>query len=212
MNGFWEWLRRLLSGGSPQRPARYVIALDPGHGGKYSGATVEHPFQPGQKVMEKDITLAITLKLTQLLRDDGHHVVLTRDRDVHLSDDLNSDLRQRAEVANTAGAEIFVSIHCNSADNPEASGMETYHFPGSTRGRALADQIQRSLVQAFPERRNRGVKEGNFAVLRWTSMPACLIETEFLTHRDSLLFLLDSQNQQRMAGAIREGIYQYFRT
>ena len=210
MKGFWEWLRQLFGGGRTGPSQRFVIAVDPGHGGKYSGATVDHPLHPGQKVLEKEITLQIGLKLAQLLRSDGHHVVLTRDRDTHLSDDLNGDLRQRADMANAAGAEVFVSIHCNSAENPGASGIETYHFPDSTYGRALANHIQRKLTQAFPDHRNRGVKAENFAVLRWTNMPACLVETEFLTHRESLLFLLEEQNQDRIAAAIHDGIYAYF--
>ena len=211
MNGFWEWLKRLLGGKGPGGE-QYFIAIDPGHGGRFPGATVTHPARPNQKVMEKDLNLQIGLKLGRLLQQDGHRVVYTRETDTNLSDDLNADLRERAEIANTAGTEIFISIHCNSSDNPAVSGIEVYHYPGSVNGRALATRIHDQLMVSFPDHKDRGVKAENFAVLRLTTMPACLIETEFMTNPDSLRFLLDPGNQQKIAQAMRDGIYAYFRS
>ena len=212
MNGIWEWLRKILGGGRGPAREQYVLAIDPGHGGRFPGATVEHPDRPGQNVMEKDITLAIGLKLGRILEREGHRIIYTREDDSNLSDDLNADLRQRADIANTAGAEVFVSIHCNSAENQAASGIEVYHFPGSTRGRELATHIHDKLMLTFPDRQDRGVKAENFAVLRLTTMPSCLVETEFMTNPDALRFLLDPKNQQKIAEAMRDGIYAYFRS
>jgi len=64
----------------------------------------------------------------------------------------------------------------------------------------------------FPDRQDRGVKAENFAVLRLTTMPSCLVETEFMTNPDALRFLLDPKNQQKIAEAMRDGIYAYFRS
>ncbi len=210
MGSIWEWLSKLLGGGSRPPAGGYVIAVDPGHGGRFSGATVDHPFRPGSQVEEKEITLDIALKLGELLRQDGHQVIFTRETDDHLADDQNADLAARANIANQAGAEVFVSIHCNASENTNASGIETYHFPGSSRGAALAREVQKSLLRTFPDHHDRGVKAENFAVLRLTSMPSCLVETEFMTNRQSLIFLLDPQNQQAIGRAIRDGIYAYF--
>lgn len=210
MGSFWDWLKRLF-GKKPPRKETYVVAVDPGHGGKFPGATAPHPDRPGVIVHEKDITLKIGLQLKNLLERDGHHVVMTRSDDSNLDDDLNADLRQRAEIANTAGAEVFVSIHCNSAENPQAQGIEVYHFPGSENGRALASLIHNALITRFRDHQDRGVKSENFAVLRLTTMPSCLVETEFMTNPHTLRFLIDVTNQHRIAEALRDGIYAYFR-
>ncbi len=209
MSSFWDWLKRLLGGGAGQGE-KYVVAVDPGHGGKFSGAAVPDPDHPGQQVLEKDLTLQIGLKLGQLLERDGHRVIYTRKGDQNLADELNADLRERAEIANNAGAEVFVSIHCNSSENPAAEGIEVYHFPNSASGQALATALHDKLMQKFPHRKDRGVKAENFAVLRLTTMPAALVETEFLTHPESLEFLRRPENQTAIAEALRDGIYDYF--
>jgi N-acetylmuramoyl-L-alanine amidase len=179
-------------------PGRY-IAIDAGHGGTDSGAINQ---QVG--INEKTITLAIAQKLRKVLEDRGHSVRMTR------SEDIFVELTRRAEIANTAGVEIFVSIHCNSADSGTASGMETYHHTNSTAGRVLATKIHETVIAAFPTHTNRGVKSANFVVLRETQMPACLVETEFISNNQQAQFLKDSANQQKIAVAIAEGIKAYF--
>jgi N-acetylmuramoyl-L-alanine amidase len=119
-------------------------------------------------------------------------------------------LAQRAVLANTAGTEIFVSIHCNSAQNAGATGIETYHHPSSSTGQDLAAEIHRVLIAAFPSHNNRGVKAANFQVLREAQMPACLVETEFISNHQQAQFLKDPANQEKIATAIADGIQAYF--
>jgi len=212
MSSFIEWLAKIAGGGeeTPEPSEKYAIAIDPGHGGKFPGATVPHPNNPDREVYEKDITLGIGLYLGKLLERDGHHVIYTRETDQDLADDVSADLRQRTEIANNAGAELFISIHCNSSESSGASGIETYHYPGSEDGKFLAKIVQKNLIQAFPTHHDRGVKSADFAVLRWTTMPACLVETEFMTNPDGIVFLLDTLNQSRIAQAIYDAIMEYF--
>jgi len=203
---FIDFFRRLFGGGdqkpsppSPPPPGRF-IAVDAGHGGNDPGAVNQ---QVG--VYEKTVTLAIAQKLKKVLEDRGHRVRMTR------SDDTFVELNRRAEIANNAGTEIFVSIHCNSADTSTATGIETYHHANSTNGRLLATKIHEKIIAAFSSHKNRGVKTANFVVLRETQMPACLIETEFISNNQQAQFLKDPNNQQKITTAVADGIAAYFR-
>ena len=91
-----------------------------------------------------------------------------------------------------------------AVDHPE--GIEVYHFPDSREGRRAAVAVLQSLVTAFPNHRNRGVKEANFAVLRATEMPAILVETEFITHPRQLEFLADPESQEALGEAVADGV------
>ncbi len=203
-----DFFRRLFGGGDHKEPpppppppeeGRF-IAVDAGHGGNDTGAINQ---QVG--INEKTITLAISLKLKKVLEDRGHRVRMTRSEDIFI------ELTRRAEIANNAGTDIFVSVHANSANNLSATGIETYHHPDSANGRVLATKVQEAMIAAFPSHTNRGVKSANFVVLRETQMPACLVETEFLSNNQQAQFLANPNNQQKIATAIADGIAAYFR-
>jgi N-acetylmuramoyl-L-alanine amidase len=91
-----------------------VIAVDPGHGG------VDHGARAASGLLEKDVALRVSLALAAELRERGHRVVLTRQQDEFL------ELTRRTELANAAGAGLFVSIHANFSPTPGAHGPETY--------------------------------------------------------------------------------------
>lgn len=172
------------------------ICIDPGHGGSDPGAVGTKPF----RLAEKKVTLEISLRLEEALEERGHWVAMTRRTDRSLG------LSARAGFANRLEAELFVSVHANAAASATVEGIEVYHFPGSREGRRAATAVLASMVGAFPRHRNRGVKEVNFTVLRETTMPAVLVETEFLTHPRQLEFLADPENQKALAEAIAHGI------
>jgi N-acetylmuramoyl-L-alanine amidase len=172
------------------------ICLDPGHGGGDSGGIGIQPF----RLEEKDFNLSLALLLEEELEARGHWTIMTRRRDRNLS------LPARANYSNRVGAELFVSIHANAAENSAVEGIEVYHFPGSGAGYDAATHVLDSMISAFPTHLSRGVKEANFAVLRLTQMTAILIETEFLTNPSQLQFLADPKNQKDIATAIADGI------
>ena len=169
------------------------VCIDPGHGGADPGACYHG-------LREADIVLAVAGLLEIELMARGHLVAMTRRRDDFI------DLYRRAAYANEVGAALFVSIHCNAAVNPEAHGMEVFHFARSPRGEALARQILGTMARRFPDHRNRGVKPATFAVLRKTKMPAALVELEFLSNLAGSAFLSEPANQRRLARAIADGI------
>ncbi|MBN1322257.1 MAG: N-acetylmuramoyl-L-alanine amidase [Thermoleophilia bacterium] len=186
----------------PEGDGGPLICVDPGHGGKDSGAVGT------TKAKEKDVNLAISLMLAQNLRQAGLQVMMTR------SDDSYPDLHYRASLANEACASLFVSIHNNASGDPAAVGTETFYWGTpeecSPEGKLLAETIQRNLVAAI-----RSVDRGarthwyNLVVLAETLMPAALVEVGFMTNSAEEAKLLSAAYQQAAAQGITAGILEY---
>jgi N-acetylmuramoyl-L-alanine amidase len=173
-----------------------VIVIDPGHGGRDPGAVGIGGLR------EVDVLMPISLRVARILQEQGAQVILTR------SDDRDLDLSPRVAIANRANADWFVSIHANaiSMSRPDVNGVETYYV--SPAGRALAESIQQSMLDATGMR-NRGVKRANFYVLRNTSMPSVLVEVGFVTGEDDAPRLSDPAFLEVMADAIARGILEH---
>ena len=186
----------------PLDPAKITIAIDPGHGGNQPGAV--YPDENGEDVQEKDLTLPMSLMLADILEERGYNVVLTRTGDDSVS------LADRAKMANAAQAEVFVSIHCNALDRTDYEGIFTYYYPNSTRGEALAKQVQAGVVAATGGI-GRGTPSANFQVLRETTMPAVLVETGFMSCPAELARLCDPDYQQQIALGIADGVEAYLK-
>lgn len=181
-------------------PNAFTVVLDAGHGGE-GDAGAEY-----EGVKEKDITLPITLRAAELLREKGYNVVLTRDGDERIG------LYDRAGAANAAEADIFVSIHANASDtNHDFQGTFTYSFPGSSRGEKLARCIQDAVVQAAGSV-DRGLLTNNYVVLRETVMPAALLETGFMSCHEELMRLVQPEYQEKLAQGVANGVEAYLST
>lgn len=180
----------------PADPGRFLIAIDAGHGGSASGA-----FYDG--VAEKTLTLSMARKLRSILAALGFQTTMTRDADAYV------DLYDRAGMANALNADLFVSIHCNAADNvPDFQGLYVYHYPNSDLGAALARSVQ-TAATVRTGAVDRDVDHADFVVLRETDMPAVLVETGFMTCQEELARLLDDAYQTRMAQGVAQGIVQF---
>jgi len=178
----------------PTRRAKVVVIVDPGHGGKDSGAVGYGGLR------ETDVILPISQQVAALLEQQGVQAVLTRNADYFV------DLAPRVEIAERVGADLFVSIHANSIDNrPDVNGLETYYY-GS--GQRLAQTIHSSILQNI-DINNRGVRQARFFVLRKSSMPAVLVEVGFVTSPSEAAKLGNPAYQRQMAAAIARGILQY---
>ena len=179
------------------------IMLDPGHGGKSKGG------QFGD-LEEKEVVLDICRILQDRLQY-AHWTAMTRNTDAFVS------LRERTNLANQWGADIFVSIHTNADPDddlygdPEAKGEEIWIFPGSKKGREFAEILVPYVDGLFPGQKFRGIREARFAVLTYTRMPAVLVELGFLDHRETYQFL-SSQDVRRKAGELLyDGIMEYIK-
>ena len=180
------------------RQSKIVVIIDPGHGGKDSGAIGIGG------VLEKDVILPISKRIAEVLERNGIQVIMTRDSDYFVT------LPGRVTMAQRANADLFVSIHANSAgaSRPEVSGLETYHYDS---GLTLAQIVHSKILQSLNVR-DRKVRKARFYVLRKTSMPSILVETGFLTGRDDVAKLRTSAYQNQMAEAIAQGILQYLKS
>ncbi len=186
---------------------KYTVCVDPGHGGSDPGAVGPNGVQ------EKVITLAVAQKVASILCNAGLDVKLTRDVDKLLADDINSDLGMRCKIANRNKADVFVSIHCNSATNGTARGAEVYTSRGNTKSDALATAIISSIEKALPELIFRKDfsdgdpdKEAGYAVLNNTNMPAVLVELAFISNPVEEGLLESPDFQQKAAQAIADGV------
>lgn len=209
---------------SAQEPAASpLVAIDPGHGDRDVGAVGELPegTQTGMPerrrgaalvIYEKDVNLDVAVRLDAWLRAKGYRTLLTRTQDLAGGDrpytTVRADLAARVAVANQAGATHFVSIHANALAKT-STGTETYRFYSSSgQATSLAQVIQEEMVRqvGLPD---RGVKRAGFYVLKYTSMPAVLVETGFLSNPAEALVLADPAVRQRMAEAIGTGVVRH---
>jgi N-acetylmuramoyl-L-alanine amidase len=198
-----------------------TICLDPGHGGNDPG------FILGANE-EKQHTLLLAKEVRDQLTRLGFNVVLTR------SSDARVPLETRPELARKRGADLFLSLHFNSAgpQHKEVDGVETYCLTperafstnaggeGDTRGCAgnrhneknmlLAYQLQKAIARGLPVE-DRGVKRARYEVLREATMPAALIEAGFMSNPAESRRIFDPTYRRQMARAIVDGILAYKR-
>ncbi|MBE0448249.1 MAG: N-acetylmuramoyl-L-alanine amidase, partial [Actinobacteria bacterium] len=181
---------------------RIIIAIDPGHGGSQPGAVAK-----SNGLKEKDVNLAVALKLQKLLKAAGFEVVMTRSTDIYVG------LSERAKIANDAEADIFVSIHHNSNVDSGPVGTSVYYHPSSQDGALLAKSIQEELVKVCWDNalgKDRGIRSADFVVLRETIMPAVLCEAAFLSNPEEAALLATDGFRQKEAQGIFNGILKYF--
>lgn len=182
------------------------IMLDPGHGGKYTGAVGP------AGTREKDVTLAICTDLAQDLVELGAEVRLTRttDTEVYPGGTLKEDLNARVDLANSWPADLFISVHANSNESSKPNGTETYHArQASDRSKALAKLVQQNVVETV-KLFDRGVKAADFVVIKNTRMPAILLETGFISNPEEEQKLANPEIQAQFADGVAKGVEAYF--
>ena len=169
------------SGGNGSTSNIRKVFIDPGHGGTDPGAS-------GNGLYEKEVVLSISKKVRNILISKGFEVELSRSTDQYVS------LSDRAAQANAWDADLFVSIHCNSATSSSANGTECYTYPtANTSTKSLSKNMASALASKLALT-NRGHKEANFAVLRLSNMPSILIETAFINNANDANKLKTREN------------------
>ncbi len=181
-----------------------TIVVDPGHGGKDSGAK-----SPAGDVMEKQLTLEIGQDLAASLSSAGATVIMTRNSDVFIP------LSERPAIANRSGADLFISVHINSnAVSGSRSGTTTYFHGSNPNSKQLAECVEHEvgLVSGLPV---NGVAsdtsryKSGFAVLRGAKMPAILIETGYINTMSDRNRMMDPTFQKEMAQAVVQGVKEF---
>lgn len=198
----------VVSVGDPRSIYKNIVVLDAGHGGYDSGAT-----NKGTK--EKDLNHKIIYTLMKNYFSSNApdtKVYWTRTSDVFIT------LAKRASFASTVGADIFVSLHMNSASSSSANGTEVYYstnnnsssFSGVT-SKAIATLFKNNLVTRLGTS-NRGVKTAGYYVTKHNTVPAVLIELGFLSGSKDYYSLTNSAFQANSAKVIYDTINEIFTT
>lgn len=171
-----------------------VIALNPGH------CPGVDPGSAGPTGLEEAAVAMAVARVAELaLQEIGHSVVFISE----------SELDVTADDANLVEADLFISIHCNSAESGTEQGTETWCYEYSEQGHRLAQDIQRELVDAL-QRPNRGIRySSGLYVLKHTFMPAALAELAFISNPDEERLLADPMFQEQAGLAIVRGIEAY---
>ncbi len=179
-----------------------LIVIDPGHGGSDGGAH-------NATTIEKNVNLDVSQRLRSLLIARGWTVKMTRTADVDVyapNDSARDELQARCDIANAAGARMFISVHANSYTSSSPSGTTTFFY--KPQDLPLAQAIQHRLVPLLGTKDN-GVVKDRYWVIAHTTMPAALIETAFLSNPNDAELLRSPDFLQRIAQGIADGVREY---
>ena len=178
-----------------QNPGIQKIVLDPGHGGSDVGAI-------RGDITEKAITLDVSKRVQNILEKKGYKVEMTRDTDKTVS------LQDRVAFSEERHPDIFVSIHVNSSEKPEITGIETHYYRQESM--SLAQTVHASLASNIKSK-NRGLFKSKFYVINHTTAPAILVEIGFISNAEERAELVSDKRKQATAKAIAEGVENYFK-
>lgn len=205
--GFWFWNTHRIAG----KLSKLTILIDPGHGG-VDGGTQDHHGN-----LEKNINLAIALKVREQLQESGLRIVMTRDTDTDLASFQigrggrhRRDLLSRVEKAREHNCLFLVSIHCDAERGGKRRGAFTFYNYLSEESKTLAKAIQTELNHF--QGRNFKSAPGKYLIIRQTGVTGILVEVGFLTNREEAEALQTPAHQEKLALAIAAGILKYCRS
>lgn len=207
--------------------SNYVIVIDAGH--QCRGNYDEEPIGPGSritkpkvssgtqgvstKVPEYQVNLEVSLKLEDILKEQGYTVVMIR-----TTNDVDISNSERAAVANENNANAFIRIHCNGSENPKTTGIltmcQTKNNPYCSKlydkSRHLSECILEELCH-MTNANNRGIIEtDNMSGINWSQVPLTIVEMGFMTNVEEDKMLNTEEYQDKLAQGIAKGINRYF--
>ena len=213
-----KWISEVSTeGGFVKGQYSNTIFLDPGHGGRDSGAFYYN-------VAEKDLNMQIYRKLRTKLEELGYKVLTSRDSDIDVD-----FITERSRMVNKTNSDIFISIHFNATGNTysKASGIQTYSYSDEpdypskinpywhnhpdriSESKRLAAAIHSSLLSETGAK-DAGQLERSFAVLRETAKPAVLLELGYMDNFTESQQIRDSHYQDKLVAGIVKGIQKYY--
>ena len=173
-----------------------LVFLNPGHapnGNPDPGAC-----SPTTGLRESDVAADVAAKVSYYLNQVGIETTIVQD----------DSLAVICDTANSMNADLFVSIHCNSADNIAAKGTETFSYYDSGNSAKLASCIQGQIVSSL-HTVDRGIKEAGYYVIKNTDMTAVLVELAFISNEEDEQLLSSEHGKDEFARAIARGITDY---
>ncbi len=197
------------------RPLNNItIVIDPGHGGIDGGTS-------HGEILEKHINLTVGLKLKEVLIKRGANVIMTREADISLDDQIDNsrsrhreDLEARVKTANENEVDIFISIHVNHTKNEKKIGPIVFYDENSEESKRLATYIQDNLNKLSTYKKlDINIKHtpttGNFFTLRNIKSPGVIVEMGFISNEVDRKLLLQDEHQEEMIDRIARSIIDY---
>lgn len=187
-----------------------VVVIDVGHGGSDPGKVGVN------QILEKDINLAVALKLKAKLEQSDLIVVLTRETDRGLYDSTASnkkaqDMKRRIDFMKEQKADLVISIHQNSFSESYVRGPQCFYYKNSPEGKRVAEIMQKTLNEGLGIESPRTEKANDsYYILKKSAMPTIIVECGFLTNPEDAMLLTDEAYQERVAFQIYMGIQKYF--
>ena len=191
---------------------RLTVICDAGHGAPDGGAVGVNG------VLEKDINLAIVLKLREVLEGKGINVILTREGDSGLHSGTGTiremkleDMHRRRDIMNGSNADLFISVHMNSFTG-NAEGVHVFYDKTHDQSKELAQKINDTVCKTTGARAH-DVSEAasSLYLMKNTPLPAVLVECGFISNAHEAELLADEQYQSKLAWAIGKAVAEYFK-
>lgn len=189
-----------------------TVVIDAGHGLPDGGAV------SAEGECEEKINLAVAKKISAILTDKCYNVIMTRETHEGIyssgktvKEKKHSDMKNRAEIMNTSGADIFVSIHMNKFSDPKVFGAQVFYSQNQEESARLAKLIQAELLKT-DENNKRAAKsaENSIYLMKNAKIPAVIVECGFLSNEAEANKLKSDEYRKTIAEAVVSGIEKYF--
>ena len=189
---------------------KITVVIDPGHGGRDGGALGE------DGTREKDLNLAVALKLKAILESADLRVVMTRETDIELASPDSphkkaDDLKARLQLAQNQKNAIFVSIHMNQFPIEKYRGLQVYYSENHKESLILAQTVQSKASEVLRNTEDRKVKPAGDSIylMSHLQIPAVLVECGFLSNREERELLKNEAYQKKLALSLSAAILEY---
>lgn len=180
----------------PEESSIFTVVVDPGHGGNDLGVG-----NPDQGVLEKEIVLDIDKAIAKTSDESSVRIILTRNSDVMMT------LRDRAQIAKTSKADLFISLHVNRHDDRTVKGLEVYYSEQNLKS-SLSKHYSTMFAQGLESGAGSAtIKTGDFAVFNNLDCPAVLLEFGFISNAQDLQLLSSKANHQIIAKRLAQTIF-----
>ncbi|HHX11493.1 MAG TPA: N-acetylmuramoyl-L-alanine amidase [Clostridiales bacterium] len=188
---------------------KLLIVVDPGHGGRDPGKVGVNG------ALEKDINLSISMKLRTLLEDNRFEVIMTREEDIGLYEETDSnkkrtDLNNRIHIINEANPLVAISVHQNSFTQENIKGAQVFYHQESPDGRRLAEILQAQIKGSLGDDNHRKAKSNtSYYMLKKTECPLVIVECGYLSNNNEASLLVNEEYQEKLALGIYLGIIEF---